>query len=323
MDPERAIRIGFIGCVAEGRRSLETLLDLRETVAAVFTLRPDLAASVSGAVPWEDITAEHGIPLHYVRNMNDPEPVATLRALAPDLVFCVGWTQLLKREVLEIPRLGCLGFHASLLPGYRGRAPINWAIIRGEVETGNTLMVLDDGVDTGDIVAQRRFPIDDADTCATLYEKVARSEDDMIREVMPLVRAGRLPRVPQDHARATVMPRRRPEDGVIDWTRTTREIHDWVRALTHPYPGAFTSLSGRRVFVWKASRWRPGPGGPADAAPRPGWWRAAHEPPMLLADTGDGALRLERVQAEGEDEMDGDGFALRLPANGRLAGGTS
>jgi methionyl-tRNA formyltransferase len=317
----KSIRIAFVGCVEEGRRSLETLLEIGENVAAILTLRPELAAKVSGAVPWEDVATRSGVPLHYVRNVNDPESVEILRGTAPDLLFCVGWTQLLKKAVLELPRLGCLGFHASYLPAYRGRAPVNWAIINGERETGNTLMFLDEGVDTGDILAQRSFPIEDDDTCATVYEKVARSEDEMIREVMPLIHDGRMPRRPQDHAAATVMPRRRPEDGIVDWTRTTKQLHDWVRALTHPYPGAFTTLAGRRVWIWKASPSRPGPAGLAPERPRPGLWRVLGEPPRLLAGTGDGALALLRVQADGEQEIDGLAFAARnVPPAGAMAG---
>jgi methionyl-tRNA formyltransferase len=293
-----------------------------EHVAVIFTLEPELAAKVSGAVRWDDIARRFDIPLHYVRNMNDPEAIETLRRVAPDLLFCVGWTQLLKKDVLDLPRLGCLGFHASRLPAYRGRAPVNWAIINGERQTGNTLMFLDEGVDTGDILAQRTFPIEDHDTCATVYEKVARSEDEMIREVMSLIHEGRMPRRPQDHAAATVMPRRRPGDGIVDWTRTTKQLHDWVRALTHPYPGAFTTLEGRRVWIWKASPWRPGPGGPADERPRPGLWVVRGQPPRLVAGTGDGELSLERVQLDGEQELDGLAFAARhLPPGGLVARG--
>lgn len=314
-------RIAFIGCVEEGRRSLESLLAIGADIVALFTLRPELAATVSGAVPFEDLAAAHGIPLHYVRNVNDPEPVEVLRSLRPDLVFCVGWTQLLRREILALPRLGCVGFHASLLPRFRGRAPVNWAIILGEKETGNTMMLLDEGVDTGDILAQRRFPIDDDDTCATIYDKVARSEDEMIREVLPAIREGRLVRMPQDHAAATVMPRRRPEDGVIDWELPTRRLHDWVRALTHPYPGAFTTLEGSKVFVWKAAPWRPGPGGGPRVAPRPGFWRLEGEPPRLLAGTADGDLEVLRVQREGGEEIDGVAFGRAgLPSRGAEAG---
>lgn len=315
-------RVVFVGCVEEGRRSLDTLLDMRANVLGIFTLRPDLAVKVSGAVRWEEIAAAHSIPLHYVRNVNDPDAVRTMRALDPDLVFCVGWTQLLHHEILHLPRLGCIGFHASQLPRYRGRAPVNWATIHGEKETGNTMMLLDEGVDTGDILAQRRFPIEEDDTCATLYEKVARSGDEMIREVLPLIREGRMRRTPQDHQAATVMPRRRPADGVIDWKRTTRMLHDWVRALTHPYPGAFTFIDGARVFVWKAQPWRPGPGGPSPVASRAGWWRLEGDPPRLVAGTLDGDLLLIRVQVESGVELDGATFGRDwLPAEGAEAVG--
>jgi len=306
------VRVVFIGCVGEAKRSLETLVEMGERVVAIITLRPDLAATVSGAIRWEAIAEASSIPLHFVRNANDPEAIELIRSLEPDLIYCVGWTQLLRRELLAIPRLGCIGFHASLLPKYRGRAPVNWAIIRGETESGNTMMLLDDGVDTGYIIAQRRFAIDLDDTCATVYDKVAASEVDMIRETMPLIRAGRMPRRPQDHGAATVMPRRRPEDGVMDWNKTAKELHDWIRALTHPYPGAFTTLRGERVFIWKA---RPLSSGSA----RPGWWRVAEDGRRLLAGTRDSDLEIERVQVQGETETDGAEFGSRLGASGEVA----
>ena len=118
------------------------------------------------------------------------------------------------------------------------------------------------------------------------------------------------------------MPRRRPADGVIDWTRTTGQLHDWVRALTHPYPGAFTFVDGVRLFVWRARHWRPGPGGPPPVATRTGWLRLEGDPPRLLAGTLDGDLLLVRVQVEGGAEVDGTEFGLdRLPVEGAVAGG--
>ncbi len=312
------IRIAFIGCVQEGLRSLETLLDLDETILGVFTLTPEQAARTSGAVHWEPITSKNGIPLHYVENINDPEPLAVLRAMEPDLIFCVGWTQLLRKAILELPNIGCLGFHASLLPRYRGRAPVNWAIIHGETETGNTLMLLDEGVDTGDILAQRRFPILPEDTCATIYEKVASSEDEMIREIMPKIRAGKMPRRRQDPAQATVMPKRRPRDGIIDWNRTTWELHNWVRAQTHPYPGAFTWLGGTRVRIWKA---RPGRLSSGAAVLPPGFLRQDPEAGNLLAGTLDGVLILERIQYGNREEMSGEEFSrTHLPEEGAQTG---
>jgi methionyl-tRNA formyltransferase len=296
--------IVFVGCVTEGFRSLEHLLRRGERVLCIFTLRDDLAAKTSGAMRFDEVAGRHGIPLVKVRNINDPEPVERIRALAPDLVLVIGWTQLVKAEILRIPRHGCIGFHASLLPQYRGRAPINWALINGESRTGNTMMLLEEGVDDGDILAQREIPIGFEDTCATLYEKVAATEFDMLDEVLPLIRAGRIPRRKQDPSRVSVMPKRRPEDGLIDWGKPARRLYDWVRALTHPYPGAFTHLEGRKVFVWKATLAEG-----TSVALRPG--DVTFVDGALIAGTGEGSLRLETLQVEGDAELSGADFAAR------------
>jgi methionyl-tRNA formyltransferase len=302
--------IVFVGCVTEGFRSLEHLLRRGERISAIFTLRDDLAAKTSGAMDFDEIAERHGIPLVKVRNINDPESAERIRTCAPDLVLVIGWTQLVKAEILRAPRYGCIGFHASLLPQYRGRAPINWALINGETKTGNTMMLLEEGVDDGDILAQREIPIGIEDTCATLYEKVAETEFDMLDEVLPLIRAGRMPRRRQDSSRVSVMPKRRPEDGLIDWGRPARRLYDWVRALTHPYPGAFTHLDGRRVFVWKAAL-----GGEAATTLEPG--EVAVTGAHLIAGTGEGNIHLERVQADGESELPGLEFATRHLPGGR------
>lgn len=288
----------FVGTVEEGRRCLDALVEGGEPFAGIVTLNDRLAATTSGAVPFEDAAKKTGAPLLKVANLNAPANVEKVRALRPDLILVVGWTRLLGAELLRIPPLGCVGFHASLLPRYRGRAPVNWAIINGESTTGNTMFFLDEGVDTGDIIAQRPIPIDFEDTCATLYRKVADAAIEMLRENLPLLKAGRAPRKPQDHATATVMPRRRPEDGEIDWRRGARELHNWVRALTHPYPGAFTQAEGRTLFVWEAR--------PAEAArpARPAGEVLGASGEGLLVCTGDGVLAVRRAQWEGEMEVD-------------------
>ena len=290
-------RIVFVGTVAEGRRCLEALLAHGERFAGLVTLDPALAPTTSGWVRFDDLAAAHAIPLLTVRNLNAPENVDRVAALRPDLILVVGWTRLLGPELLRLPPLGAVGFHASLLPRYRGRAPVNWALINGADETGNTMFFLDDGVDTGDIIDQRRIPVLDEDDCATLYRKVADAAVDMLLEHLPALKTATAPRTPQDHRQATVMPRRRAEDGLIDWSRDARGLFNWVRALTHPYPGAFTFHGDRRLFVWRAV---------PDPSPHP------HPPGRLLAtggevhvSTGDGLLRLDRVQWEGEPERPG------------------
>ncbi len=295
-------RILFVGAVEEGRRCLAALLAEGERFAGIVTLDPALAATTSGWVPFDHLASVHGLPLLTVRDLNAPENITRVAQLRPDLILVVGWTRLLGPELLRLPPLGVVGFHASLLPRYRGRAPVNWALINGERETGNTMFFLDEGVDTGDVIDQRRIPITDQDDCATLYRKVADAAVDMLREHLPALKTGTAARTPQDEGLATVMPRRRPADGLIDWTRDARGLVDWVRALTHPYPGAFTVHRDRRLFVWRAA---PAPAGPPGA--RPG--QVLADDGQVCVATGRGALRLDRVQWEGGPEQPGHAVA--------------
>jgi methionyl-tRNA formyltransferase len=290
-----ACRTLFVGAVEEGRRCLEAALESGERFAGIITLKEEWARETSGAVPFDDLAARYGVPILKVRDMNHPANVERVRAMRPDLILVIGWTRLVGNEILALPRLGAVGFHASLLPRYRGRAPVNWALINGETETGNTLFFLDGGVDTGDIIAQRPIPIAGDDTCATLYAKVAEAAIGMLAENLPLLRAGRAPRRPQDHALATVMPKRTPEDGLIEWEKDAAALDRWVRALTHPYPGAFTRAGDARFFVWKgraAAQGRPAV---------PGEILGIDAEDLLVA-AGSGALRIERAQIAGEPE---------------------
>jgi methionyl-tRNA formyltransferase len=304
-------RVVFVGAVEEGRRCLAALIDSGERFAGIVTITPELRATTSGWARFDELAAAIDAPLLEVRDLNTPDNVARLAELRPDLLIVVGWTRLLGADVLALPRLGAIGFHASLLPRYRGRAPVNWALIHGEPATGNTMFFLDEGVDTGDIIDQRAIPIEDDDDVRTLYEKVSDSGTEMLLARLPALKAGTAPRRVQDHAAATIMPRRRPEDGEIDWRRDAPSLRNWVRALTVPYPGAFSTLDGRRVMIWRAR-----------AAPI-----AIDAPPGRLVDagngevgvaTGEGMLVLEQVEREGEGPVPGG--ALR-PFLGRTFAG--
>ncbi|TDJ02372.1 MAG: methionyl-tRNA formyltransferase [Caldithrix sp.] len=245
-------RIAFVGCVKEGKECLQEIIAAGGDVVAIFTFTDEIAAKTSGAVSFEDISEQHEIPLYKIKNTNTPETAQLIKEINPDVIFVIGWTRLVSAEILTIPKYGCIGMHASLLPKYRGRAPVNWALINNEKLTGNTMILLDDGVDTGDILLQRSISITLADTCGTLYDKVADAGREMIRESIPHLQKGELSRTPQNHDQATVMPKRTPEDGVIDWTKPALELFNWVRALTHPYPGAFTYYQSKKLFIWDA-----------------------------------------------------------------------
>lgn len=266
MDEERATlddgtatrgRIVFIGAVHEAAPALLALFQTDAEVVSVFTLAAAKAASSSGFVDLTPLAKRHRVPVVPVEEINAPSVVEHIRRLRPDLVVVVGWTRLLGTPILSIPPRGCIGFHASLLPRHRGRAPVNWAILRGDTVTGNTMFMLTPEADTGDIVDQRAVPIDDEDTCADVYAKVGAAGADMLRIHLAALLAGTATRVPQERDETEPLPKRTPAMGITAWDRPARDVHNWIRALTLPYPGAFSFVKGRKVMLWRSAV--PGP----------------------------------------------------------------
>jgi methionyl-tRNA formyltransferase len=248
------MKFGWVGFHMEGIPALEAVLASGAPVAAVLTLKPEVAASRSGAADYGPVCRRFGVPLHFVTSVNDPESRTLLAGL--DVVFVIGWSQILSPATLATARLGMIGAHASLLPKNRGSAPINWALIRGERVTGNSLIWLAEGVDAGDIIDQTEFQISPYDTCGTLYDRVAASNRDMIMRALPQLLRGERVGTPQPRSNggggSAVLPRRRPADGLIDWDQEACAIYNFIRALTKPYPGAFGWLDGRRWTLWRA-----------------------------------------------------------------------
>lgn len=199
-----------------------------------------------------DLARSKGIEPVIFSDAGAPEAVARIGAAQPDLLFSFYYRNLLPREVLAAPRLGAYNMHGSLLPRYRGRAPVNWAIINGETQTGATLHVMAERADAGDIVDQEAVAIDEEDSAFTVQRRVSAAAVKILERTLPALEAGKAPRRPQDESKATTFPKRRPEDGRIDWNRSAKQVHDLVRAVTHPYPGAFTFVfGGGKTFVWK------------------------------------------------------------------------
>ena len=246
-------RVIFVGAVHEAVPALGVLLDADAEVAEVVTLPAERAVSTSGFVDLEPLARAHGIPVRRCADINSPQSVQHTRDLRPDLMVVTGWTRLLSAQLLGVPPRGVTGFHASLLPRYRGRAPVNWAILRGETVTGNTMMMLDAGTDTGDIVDQLTVTITPDDTCGTVYAKVGEAGADMLRRQLPALLDGTAPRRPQGESDGPPLPKRTPGMGVTDWNRAACRVHDWIRALTWPYPGAFTFAAGRKVMLWASA----------------------------------------------------------------------
>ncbi|MGH3166202.1 MAG: methionyl-tRNA formyltransferase [Trebonia sp.] len=246
-------RVIFVGAVHEAVPALGALLDSEAEIVEVVTLPAERAASTSGFTDLEPLARAHGVAVRRCADINSPESMRYVRQLRPDLMVVTGWTRLLSAELLGVPPRGVVGFHASLLPRYRGRAPVNWAILRGERVTGNTMMYLDAGTDTGDIVDQQRVPIASDDTCATVYARVGEAGADMLRRQLPALLDGTAPRRPQGAGDGPPLPKRTPAMGITDWNRPARAIHDWIRALTRPYPGAFGFIGGRKVMLWSTA----------------------------------------------------------------------
>ena len=256
------MRFAWVGCHWEGLAAFEALLDARAPLVAAVTLTTEAAARRSGAADYAPACRRSGVPLHRVADINAPDAVALLRSLDLDVLFVIGWSQILRADALRSARLGVIGAHASMLPANRGSAPINWALIRGEPCTGNSLLWLAEGVDSGDVIDQTPIRITPYDTCATLYDRVAQSTQAMLLRVLPRLLAGERPGRPQPLTTEPPLPRRRPGDGQIDWERPSATVYDFVRALTRPYPGAFSHLDGGRWTVWDAAWVAVPPGAP-------------------------------------------------------------
>lgn len=232
----------------------------------------------------------HGVPVYTPANVNTPEWIERIRALSPDLIFSFYYRHMIAEEILNLARLGAYNVHGSLLPKYRGRAPINWAIVHGETETGATLHVMVKRPDAGDIVDQERVPIGPEETAREVFAQVAVAARRVLERSLDNLLVGRAPRRSQDESQATYFGERKPEDGRIDWRKDARAIFNLIRAVTHPYPGAFTEFQGKQFFIWWAKP-------EAGAAARPG--EVLSSAPLRIA-TGNGCIEVIQWQWRGE-----------------------
>lgn len=299
------MKIGWIGFHQEGLLAFQAVLNAGFTIEAVFTLKDEDAARRSGAADYEPLCFEYDVPLYKVKNINSDDAAQLLGELHLDFIVVLGWSQILRPRVLRLARIGIAGAHASLLPRNRGRAPVNWALIKGETETGNTLMWLAEGVDSGQIIDQTVIPISPYDTCATIYEQVALSNRDMLLRLLHQLEAGERPGRPQPATDEPLLPARKPEDGLINWEAPAGDVYNFVRALTRPYPGAFSHLNGRRWTVWQCAllpgRYRQAlPGQVIGAVISP---EAAACGQVVAC--GDGAVLLLEVEGEGGECLNG------------------
>jgi UDP-4-amino-4-deoxy-L-arabinose formyltransferase/UDP-glucuronic acid dehydrogenase (UDP-4-keto-hexauronic acid decarboxylating) len=286
-----------IGCTG-----IRALLKNGFDITAVFTHRDDAKENI-----WFDsvaqLAAEHNIPVYAPEDINHPLWVQKIRDLAPDVIFSFYYRNLIGSPILNIPPHGCLNLHGSLLPRYRGRAPINWVLVNGEKKTGVTLHYMTTRPDDGDMVGQAQIDISDDDTAATLHQKAAVTAAGMLDEILPNIRAGKAERIPQDHGKASYYGGRTPADGEIHWAMPATRIRNLVRAVTRPYPGAFSHMGDRKCLFWNVSEV------PGEAEAKPGTVISLN--PLVIA-CGTGALRIEAAQQAGDVFMGGAQLAVHM-----------
>ena len=277
-----------------------------------------------------DFCRDRGIPVHHPGNVNDPPWPDTIRKAGPDFLFSFYYRSILSPEILSLPRICAMNLHGSLLPRYRGRAPVNWVLVKGETETGVTLHLMTEKPDAGDIVGQATVPIAFEDTAFTLFGKMEKAAGSLLSELLPRIAAGDIPRRPNEIGKGSYFGGRKPADGRIDWKRPAVEIYNLVRAVTRPYPGAFSFLLGEKLLVWWATPVSsegspdvvpPGKlvvsGGPPP--PKKEETGAGYRKKRVLVGTGEGLLLLEEIEWKGV-VLRGEGIVSLLAdaGNGRF-----
>jgi len=314
-------RILFFGYSEVGYECLSLLLERGDNVIALFTHEDNPNETIWYRTP-ALIAKERGVPIYTPEKVGTPEWVERIAALQPDLILSVYYRSMISTKILGLARLGAFNIHGSLLPKYRGRAPVNWAVLHGESRIGMTLHRMVKAADAGAVVDQEGVKLGPRDTAGEAFLKVLPCARRVLARQIDALLAGTAKETPQDETQATYFGGRTPEDGRIDWTQPSRAIFNLVRAVTHPFPGAFSELDSARLMVWWAE--------PDSAAARAAGEGAA-VPPVpgqvlsidpLVGATGDGALELTRTEWVGRSGGEGppDGTARTLRVGDRLGG---
>lgn len=291
------MRLIFLGTPEFAVPSLESLAAAGHDIVAVLTQpdRPKGRSQELSAPPVKEAALRLGLAVHQPERIRTSETIEFLRGLAPEAMVVVGYGKIIPQAIIDIPPRGIVNVHASLLPKYRGAAPIQWAIAQGETRTGVTTMRIDAGLDTGDILLARETEIGPEETALELAPRLARLGAELLLETL----AGTILPRPQDHSQATLAPVLKKEDGWIDWARPAEEIHNRVRGFL-PWPGCYARFRGRLLQVWTARVASPQPGGPGSLHPM--------KSRLVVSCGGSTALELVEVQLEGKKRVPAAAF---------------
>lgn len=305
----KRFRVIFMGTPDFAVPCLARLVEISDVIAVVT--QPDKPKGRGQKLlppPVKVFAQKHGIDVHQPIRVKSPDFVDVLRGLAPDLIVVVAFGQILSKEILSLPPLGCINVHASLLPRYRGAAPMQWAIVRGEKETGVTTMFMDEGLDTGDMLLREKLSITQTMTAAELHDEMMKLGADVLEKTLFSLSEGTLRRTPQDGKLSTYAPLLAKEMGRIDWQKSAQEIHDLVRGL-NSWPGAYAVLDGKKFKIWCTRI--------AKGAAKPGEIISVTKQGLLVG-TGAGMLEILELQAPNKKKMVASdyvrGHGIRLPA---------
>ena len=296
------MRVIFMGTPDFAVGALEEIIKAGHEVVLVVT-QPDKPKGRGKAMqytPVKECALAHGIEVFQPVKVKEPENIEVLRKHQPDIIIVAAFGQIVPKSILDMPKYGCINIHASLLPKYRGAAPIQWAVINGEDVTGVTIMRMNEGIDTGDMIAKKTVRLAEDETGGSLFDKLAQVGAQLCVETMDIIEAGKAEYIPQNNEEATHTSMIRKELGLIDWNKSAVEIERLIRGL-NPWPSAYTNLSGKTFKIWKATvvseenTYEPGCICRIDKA-------------GMYVQTGKGILLLTEVQMEGKKRMDADAF---------------
>ncbi len=290
------MRILFAGTPDFASAALKALVQAGHEIPAVFTMpdKPKGRKKQPVPPPVKITASELGLPVYQPESMKEEEVLETIREIAPDLMVVTAFGHIIPKRILELPKYGCINEHASVLPAYRGAAPIQWAILDGCESTGVTIMQMNEGLDTGDILSVRETGIEKDETCESLFAKLSEIGAELLVETIRSIGDGTAKRTPQPEKSTTAYARMiRKSDGLIDWNRPAQELERLVRGMD-PWPGAYTFLNGKILRLWKSEVCE-GPGG------EPGSVVCTKE--GAAVQTGNAGLRLLEIQLEGKKRM--------------------
>ncbi len=295
------MKVIFMGTPDFSVGTLEALIAAGHEVTLAVT-QPDKPKGRGKSMqypPVKEAALVHGIEVYQPRRVREPECIEYLRKYEADIIVVVAFGQILTKEILEMPKYGCINVHASLLPKYRGAAPIQWSVINGEKVSGVTTMRMDEGIDTGDMILKEEVVLDKEETGGSLFERLAKKGAELCVKTLKAIEEGTATYTPQNHEEATHTTMIKKQLGELDWTKPAQELECLVRGL-NPWPSAYTHLNGKTLKIWKTTVLE------KETGKEPGTIEVGKN--TIAVQTGKGMLQLEEIQLEGKKRMQTDAF---------------